>query len=51
MVGALVIAFVLLVVIPAGVLITSAVVAAVLGQTTKSDVDRRFEDTEYLGMS
>lgn len=43
--------FALLVVIPAGVLITSAIVAAALGQTAKSDVDRRFEDTEYLGMS
>lgn len=44
-------AVVLVLVIPMGVLLTSAIVAALLGQTTKADVDRRFADTEYLEMS
>lgn len=51
MVGALVIAIVLVVVIPVGFLISTGVLAAVLGQTVKTDVDKRFEDTEYLELS
>lgn len=51
MVGALVIAVVLVVVIPVGFLITTGVLAAVLGQTVKTDVDKRYEDTEYLELS
>ena len=51
MVGALVIAVVLVVVIPVGFLISTGVLAAVLGQTVKTDVDKRFEDTEYLELS
>lgn len=42
---------VLIVVIPVGVLITMGVIAALLGQTTKTDVDRRYEGTEYLELS
>lgn len=44
-------AVVLIVVIPVGVLITMGVIAALLGQTTKTDVDRRYEGTEYLELS
>jgi hypothetical protein len=51
MVGALVIAVVLVVVIPVGFLITTGIVAALLGQTVKTDVDKRFEGTEYLDLS
>jgi hypothetical protein len=51
MAGALIMVLALVIVIPTGVLVTSAIVAALLGQTTKADVDRRFADTEYLEMS
>ena len=51
MVGAIVMAVVLVVVVPVGFLITMGVVAALLGQTTKTDVDRRYEGTEYLELS
>ena len=44
-------AIVLVVVIPVGFLISMGVIAALLGQTTKSDVDRRYEGTEYLELS
>jgi hypothetical protein len=51
MAGALIMAFVLIVAIPVGVLISAGVIAAVLGQTAKTDVDKRFEGTEYLELS
>lgn len=51
MVGALIMAVILLFVIPVGFLITTGIVAALLGQTVKSDVDRRFEGTEHLEIS
>ena len=44
-------AIILVVVIPVGFLITMGVIAALLGQTAKSDVDRRYEGTEYLELS
>lgn len=51
MVGGIIIAVVLIVVIPVGFLVTMGAVAALLGQTTKTDVDRRYEGTEYLELS
>lgn len=48
MAGALIMAAILVFVIPVGFLITTAIVAALLGQTVKSDVDHRFEGTEHL---
>ena len=51
MVGALVMTVILVVVVPVGFLISMGVVAALLGQTTKVDVDRRYEGTEYLELS
>jgi hypothetical protein len=51
MVGALIIAFILVVAIPVGFLITTGILAAVLGYTVKTDVDKRFADTEYLDLS
>lgn len=44
-------AIVLIVVIPVGFLISMGVMAALLGQTAKTDVDRRYEGTEYLELS
>jgi hypothetical protein len=51
MAGALIMAVILVFVIPIGFLITTGIVAALLGQTVKSDVDRRFEGTEHLEIS
>jgi hypothetical protein len=51
MAGVIIIAVVLLVVIPVGVLSVSAVLAGVLGQVTKVDVDAKYRDTEYLELS
>jgi hypothetical protein len=51
MVGALVMAAILVIVIPVGFLISTGVLAAVLGQTVKSDVDHRHEGTEHLEIS
>jgi hypothetical protein len=51
MAGAIIMAVFLLVVIPVGVLSVSAVLAGVLGQVTKTDVDAKYRDTEYLELS
>jgi hypothetical protein len=45
-----IIVIVLVVVIPVGVLVSGAVAAAVLGWLAKSDVEERFEGTEYVDM-
>lgn len=41
----------LVVVIPVGVMLTCAVIAAVLGATLKHDVDAHYEGSEYLELS
>ncbi len=51
MVGAIIIAAILVVVFPVVFLVSMGVLAGVLGQTTKVDVDRRYEGTEYLELS
>ncbi len=51
MVGALIIAAILVVIFPVVFLISMGILAAVLGQTTKVDVDKRYEGTEYLKLS
>ena len=45
-----IIVIVLVVAIPVGVLVSGAVAAAVLGWLAKSDVEERFEGTEYVDM-
>lgn len=50
-IGALVIAFVLLVFIPVSVMITGGVVAGILGYFLKEDVDKEYEGTEYLDIA
>ena len=45
-----IIVIVLVVVIPVGVLVSGAVAAAVLGWLAKSDVEERYEGTEYIDM-
>lgn len=41
----------LLVLIPVGVLVTGAMLGALLGMVTKKDSDLRYEGTEYLEIS
>jgi membrane glycosyltransferase len=50
-IGAIVMAVILVVILPVSVLIGTGVIAALLGWTAKTDVDRRYEDTEYLEIS
>ena len=44
-------AVILVILIPVGFLVTTGILAAVLGQTVKSDVDHRHEGTEHLEIS
>jgi hypothetical protein len=50
-IGAIVMAVILVVVLPVAVLVGAGVIAALLGWTTKTDVDRRYDGTEYLDLS
>jgi membrane glycosyltransferase len=50
-IGALIMAVILVVVLPVSVLIGTGVIAALLGWTAKTDVDRRYEGTEYIELS
>lgn len=45
-----IIVIVLVVAIPVGVLVSGAVAAAILGWLAKSDVEERYEGTEYVDM-
>ena len=51
MIGAIALAFVIVVAIPVAVLMTAAVVATVLGWRLKADADERFEGSELLEIS
>jgi hypothetical protein len=44
-------AVILIVALPVAILIGTGVIAALLGWTAKTDVDRRFEGTEHLELS
>jgi cytochrome b subunit of formate dehydrogenase len=48
MAGALVMVFILLVVIPVGVLMSGAIVAAVLGWVLRDDAEKRHEGSELI---
>jgi len=45
-----IIVFVLVVAIPVGVLVSGGVAAAILGWLAKSDVEARYEGTEFVDM-
>jgi hypothetical protein len=45
-----VIVIILVVVIPVAVIMTGAIAAAILGWLAKSDVEERYEGTEYIDM-
>jgi len=47
-IGALVIAFILLVFIPVNVMMTGGAVAGILGYFLKEDVEEEYEGTEYV---
>jgi hypothetical protein len=49
-VSVVIIVFVLVVAIPVAVLVSGAVLAAVLGWLAKSDAEARYEGTEYVDM-
>lgn len=49
--GAFLVIVALVVVIPVGVMITCAVIAAALGASLKNDVDAHYEGSEYLELS
>lgn len=51
MIGALIIAFILLVFIPVSVMMTGGLVAGILGYFLKEDVDEEYEGTEYLDIA
>lgn len=51
MLGAVLIVVVLLVVIPVGVMMSGAVVAAALGWTLKDDADARHEGGELIALN
>ncbi|HEX6425949.1 MAG TPA: hypothetical protein VFZ79_20825 [Acidimicrobiales bacterium] len=51
MLGAVLIVVVLLVVIPVGVMMSGAVVAAALGWTLKDDADARYEGSELIALN
>jgi hypothetical protein len=50
-IGALVIAFILLVFIPVSVMMTGGAVAGILGYFLKEDVDEEYEGTEHISIS
>ena len=50
MLGPIIIVIVLVVAIPVGVLVSGAVMAAVLGTFLRNDADARFEGTEWVEM-
>jgi predicted branched-subunit amino acid permease len=50
MLGALILAFVIVVVIPVVVMMSGPIVAALLGQTLTEDADERHEGSELVGL-
>ena len=50
-IGALIIAFILLVFIPVSVMMTGGAVAALIGYVLKKDVDEEYEGTEYIELA
>jgi hypothetical protein len=51
MLGALILAFVIVVVIPVGVIMSMTLVAALLGQTMTEDAEGRFEGSELIELT
>ena len=51
MLGALILAFVIVVVIPVGVVMSSAVAAAILGQALSEDAEARYEGSELVELN
>jgi hypothetical protein len=51
MLGALLVALVIVVVIPVGLSLSGAVAAGVLGWTLKNDADERFEGSELVELN
>jgi hypothetical protein len=51
MLGAIVLAVVLVIVIPVGVLMSGAVAAGLLGWALKSDADVRYEGSELIDLN
>ncbi len=51
MLGALLIAFVIVVVIPVGVLLTGAAIAVLLGWSLKADAEARNEGSELIALN
>lgn len=51
MLGAVLIVIALVVVIPVGVLITTPIIAAVLGWSLKADAERRHEGSELIALN
>lgn len=51
MIGALILAFVIVVVIPVGFLMTTAVVAAIMGMAMKSNAEAEAEGSELIDLN
>jgi hypothetical protein len=51
MLGALILAFVIVVVIPVGVLMSGPIAAALLGQTLSENADGRHEGSELVALN
>jgi len=51
MLGALILAFVIVVAIPVAVMMSGPIVAALLGQTLAEDADERHEGSELIGLN
>jgi hypothetical protein len=51
MLGALILAFVLVVMIPVVVMMSGPIVAVLLGQTLTEDAEERYEGSELLALS
>jgi hypothetical protein len=51
MLGALILAFVIVVAIPVAVMMSGAIVAALLGQTLVEDAELRHEGSELIGLN
>jgi hypothetical protein len=51
MLGALILAFVIVVVIPVGVIMSGPIAAALLGQTLTEDGEERFEGSELVELT
>jgi hypothetical protein len=49
--GALILALIIVVVIPVSILMTGAVVAAILGWAAKEDAEARYEGSELIDLS